>query len=69
MLSCLDTPRGKRLLVATFCNGSACELVEYQVIDPATSKIANQQSEEMCLRVCAEKTLGVAVPAHLRDGL
>ena len=67
MLACLDTAKGKRLVVATFCDGRSCQPVEYLVLDPSKPVLPTQVRPEGCSLRCAEKVLGVRVPAPLRD--
>lgn len=65
MLACVRTPRGDRLVVATFCDGRACEPAEYLLIDPVMGAITSRAA---CDQACAEKALNAPVPSPLREG-
>lgn len=68
-LHCLPTPRGPRLVLASYCFGRDCALVDYRVIDPATVGVVSEQTAaEECDEGCAERALGMALPADLREG-
>lgn len=65
-LHCLASPKGPRLVLASYCFGRDCAEVDYRVIDPATARaISSQNSAEECDEVCAEKALGMKLPTEL----
>lgn len=68
MIACVPTPQGKRLVVATFCDGRGCEPVEYLLIEPASAQVLAPTEGKPCTRACAEKLLGARLPSPLRDG-
>jgi hypothetical protein len=68
MLACIHSPKGPRLVVATFCDGRSCEPSEYLVLDP--EKLAGQfTSKDLapCSLQCAEAKLGARLPPVMRD--
>lgn len=65
-LHCLTSPRGPRLVLASYCFGRDCAEVDYRVIDPATARVISRQtSMEECDEACAEKALGMKLPTEL----
>jgi hypothetical protein len=65
-LHCLPTPKGPRLVLASYCFARFCAPVDYRVIDPATVKIVSRQNaDDECDARCAEKTLGTKLPEDL----
>lgn len=65
-LHCLASPKGPRLVLASYCFGRDCAEVDYRVIDPATARVISQQtSAEECDEACAEKALGTRLPEGL----
>jgi hypothetical protein len=68
MVGCVDTPKGKRLLVATFCDGRGCEPVQYLIIDPTSLLQLTLHLNEPCTLHCVEHALKTSVPVPLRDG-
>jgi hypothetical protein len=70
MLACVDTSKGQRLVLTTFCDGRSCPPSDYRVIDPMTLAVLSKSSDvDGCSLACAEKALGTRVPAPLADGL
>jgi hypothetical protein len=66
-LHCLPTPKGPKLVLASYCFGRDCAPVDYRVIDPSTAKvISRQNSADECDEVCTEKALGLKLPEGLR---
>ena len=69
-LHCITTSTGDKLLLAMYCYGRSCAPVDYRVIDASTAKVINKLNDmDECDAACAEKTLGVSLPATLRDQL
>ena len=67
MVACVDTPKGKQILVATFCDGRSCDPVQYLIVDPTRlSSWRSADIEPTCDLRCAELALGTKVPAPLR---
>ena len=65
-LHCVASPKGPRLVLASYCFGRDCAEVDYRVIDPATARVISQQtSMEECDEACAEKELGRKLPTEL----
>ena len=65
-LYCVASPKGPRLVLASYCFGRDCAEVDYRVIDPATARAISQQTSiEECDEVCAEKALGMTLPKDL----
>ena len=65
-LHCVNTPSGPKLILAMFCYARACAPVDYRVIDPKTAKVINKlDNMEECDALCAQKALGVQLPANL----
>ena len=65
-LHCLPTPKGPRLVLASYCFARHCAPVDYRVMDPATVKvISRQNADDECDARCAEKALGVQLPEEL----
>lgn len=65
-LHCLSTPQGSKLVLAMECDGRSCARVDYRVIDPKTTKVVSgQDASEECDSECAQKALGVPLPAAL----
>lgn len=67
VLACVNTPLGKRLVVATFCDGRSCEPVEYLIVDPAQGKVLAPSGSSSCTLSCAERQLGGSPPLPLRE--
>lgn len=68
-LHCLASPKGSRLVLASYCFGRDCAEIDYRVIDPATARVVSQQTPaDECDEVCAERALGTAMPKVLREG-
>jgi hypothetical protein len=69
-LHCLASPKGPRLVLASYCFGRDCAEVDYRVIDPAAARvISSQNSAEECDEACAEKALGMKLPTGLGSAL
>lgn len=68
MLACMDTPKGKRLVVATFCDGRSCEPVEYAIVDPSNADLLSPRNGISCTSECAVKLIGDRLPAPLHEG-
>lgn len=67
-LHCVDTPKGRRLVLASYCFGRSCVPVDYRVIDPKTAKVLGKLNNmDECDRTCAEKALGQRLPADLAE--
>lgn len=65
-LHCLASPKGPRLVLASYCFGRDCAEVDYRVIDPASTRVVSQQTSlEECDEACAEKALGMKLPEDL----
>ena len=65
-LHCIPTPKGPRLVLASYCFARHCAPVDYRVMDPATVKvISRQNADDECDAQCAEKALGVQLPEEL----
>ena len=65
-LHCIPTPKGPRLVLASYCFARHCAPVDYRVMDPATVKvISRQNADDECDARCAEKALGVQLPEEL----
>lgn len=65
-LHCLPTPKGPRLVLASYCFARHCAPVDYRVMDPATVKvISRQNADDECDARCAEKALGTKLPEDL----
>lgn len=65
-LHCVRTPSGPKLILAMFCYARACAPVDYRVIDPKTAKVINKlDNMDECDALCAQKALGVRLPANL----
>lgn len=65
-LHCLASPKGPRLVLASYCFGRSCAEVDYRVIEPATARvISSQNSAEECDDACAEQALGMKLPTKL----
>ncbi len=67
-LHCVDTAKGRRLVLATVCFARYCTPLDYRVIDPSTAKVVGMpKGLEECDRACAEKALGQRLPEDLVD--
>lgn len=67
-LACLATPKGPMLILAAWCTASQCPEVNYQIIDTATMRqLTFYDWDKPCTRACAEKALGMKVPAALQS--
>lgn len=67
-LHCLASPKGPRLVLASYCFGRDCAEVDYRIIDPATARVISQQtSADECDEACAEKALGIQLPEELDE--
>lgn len=67
-LACVATPKGPMLLLAAFCTARECPEVNYQVIDTASMRqLTFYDWDKPCTRACAEKALGMKVPAALQS--
>jgi hypothetical protein len=65
-LHCLPTPKGPRLVLASYCFARACAAVDYRVIDPATVKVVSRQNaDDECDARCAETALGMKLSENL----
>jgi hypothetical protein len=65
---CVSTPAGPKLLLALVCDGRSCAPIDYRVIEPSTAKVINKLvNMDECDEVCAEKALGLPLPARLRE--
>ena len=64
-LHCLVTPKGPRVLVGAYCLARMCVPADYIVIDPATLKVLSKPVGDACEEDCAEKALGMPLPASL----
>ena len=65
-LHCVETPKGRRLVLATICFARYCTPVDFRVIDPSTAKVVGMpKGLEECDRACAEKALGQKLPVGL----
>lgn len=65
-LHCIDTAKGRRLVLATVCFARYCTPVDYRVIDPSTAKVVGMpKGMEECNKACAEKALGAKLPQAL----
>lgn len=65
-LHCLASPKGPRLVLASYCFGRDCAEVDYRIIDPATARVISRQtSMEECGETCAEKALGMKLQTEL----
>ncbi|MGO4330541.1 hypothetical protein AB4Z48_31860 [Cupriavidus sp. 2TAF22] len=67
-IACVPTAIGDRLLIASACAGSSCpDNFTYYVIDPRRLLIlVPRKAAETCDERCAERVLGVKVPASAR---
>lgn len=66
-LHCLSTPTGPKLVVVMYCYGRSCAPVDYRVIDASTAKVINKLNDiDECDAACAQKALGVPLPASLK---
>ena len=67
-LHCLDTAKGRRLVLATVCFARYCTPLDFRVIDPSTTKVVGMpKGLEECDRACAERALGQKLPVDLVD--
>ena len=65
-LHCVDTAKGRRLVLASICFARYCPPVDYRVIDPSTATVVGmRKGMEECDRACAEKALGQKLPGDL----
>lgn len=65
-LHCVDTAKGRHLVLATVCFARDCSPVDFRVIDPSTLKVVGlPKGLEECDRACAEKAIGQKLPVDL----
>ena len=65
-LHCVDTAKGRRLVLATVCFARYCTPLDFRVIDPSTAAVVGMpKGMEECDRACAEKALGQRLPEDL----
>lgn len=69
VVACVASNAGPKILLLAFCDGRQCPPSNYYVIDPTTTRIDTTTEYGECPLACAEKTLGVRLPDHLRDGM
>ena len=65
-LHCLPTPKGPRLVLASYCFARFCAPVDYRVIDPTNVRVVSRQNpDNECDARCAEKALGLKLPENV----
>ena len=66
-LHCVNTPTGPKLVLVMVCYARSCAPEDYRVIDANTAKVINKLNHmDECDAACAQKALGVPLPATLR---
>ena len=61
-LHCLRTPKGRKPLLAMYCDGRASPEVDYRVIDPATNRLTSaSNAADECSAECAQAALGIRI--------
>lgn len=69
VVACVASKTGPKVLLLAYCDARECPPSNYYVIDPATARIETTTEYGECPLTCAEGTLGVQLPDHIRDGV